>query len=141
MIETVLATVALGLLSGCPSTIPSNSIDIPQPNIKGKTKTKTKQTKKKNPKTLYKCVFFFPEGSRYTRKCSMYILHWRGMKEVCKRATRGGTQRSDLGAEDSLRCSASWNVGTHTAIPSSRTQNTDLYYGTLHEIKSFPKTS
>lgn len=59
MIETVLATVALGLLSGCPSTIPSNSIDIPQPNIKGKTKTKTKQTKKK--KTPKHCtnVYFF----------------------------------------------------------------------------------
>lgn len=148
----MLETVALGLLSGCPSTITSDSIDIPQPKTKGKP-TKTKQNEKKKPQQnqtknkpkktpkLYKYVFF-PEGSRYTRKCSMYILHQRGMKDMCKKATRREAyillkpfhQRFYQGA-------LHFGMSEHKQrFLQSKTKNTYFDYGTFNEIKSFPKT-
>ena len=52
-------TVALVLLSGCPSTITSDSIDIPQPKTKGKKKKKNPKTKQetKTKKTVQICNF------------------------------------------------------------------------------------
>lgn len=67
-------TVALGSLSGCLSTITSDSIDRHSIAKNEKEKQTRKQTNKQKPKQtqqLYKYVFF-PEGSKYTRKCSMY---------------------------------------------------------------------
>lgn len=60
---------------------------IPSTFLSKKEKKKKKEKKAKKNQTCTNMYFFFPEGSRYTRKCSMYILHYRGMKNMCKKAT------------------------------------------------------
>lgn len=126
----------LGLLSGCPSTTDKwfNRHSL----------AKKKKRQKKSCTNMY----FSLRDQGYTRKCSMYILHCRGMKNMCKKSNNDWSLlikpfnhdcyvilhfgMSEHSYSLNLQCKK-WR--------KERKRNTHLYYGTFNEIKSFPKTN
>lgn len=132
----MLETVALGLLSGCPSTITSDSIDIPQP----KKKRKQKENKNHNNNCTNMYFSLRDQGTPASALCT-YIALERNEENVQKSNNERSLHPTEtFSLKIRLGCFAFWNVGTQTAIPQSTTKNTYFYYGTFNEIKSFPKT-